>query len=99
MSWPSYPQLYVGLVDLVMTSYNGGTMLLTILHKQTPRWPTLIRQERKRLKLTQKDFGFQFGVTGQAVALWETGINDPPSSVCWYLFRRQEEKLERAKQK
>jgi len=72
-------------------------MLLTILHKQNPRWSTLIKQERKRLRLSQKDFGFQFGVTGQAVALWEMGVNAPPSSVCWYFFRRLEQRYEKAK--
>jgi DNA-binding transcriptional regulator YiaG len=82
-----------------MTHYNKSHMQFTILHKQAPRWTTLIKQERTRLKLTQKDFGFQFGVTGQAVALWESGVNEPSSTVCWYLYRQLEQRYKITKQK
>jgi DNA-binding transcriptional regulator YiaG len=64
-------------------------MILTQQIKQAPRWHVLIKQQRKRLKETKVDFGKRFGVTGQAVFYWESNINEPPSSVTWYLYQQE----------
>lgn len=62
-------------------------MKLTQGMKQTPRWGTLIKQKRRRLKETQAEFGARFGVTYVAVSLWESNKREAPYSVTWWLYK------------
>ena len=55
--------------------------------KQTPRWNTLIKQTRRRLKESQRAFGERFGVTQSAVSDWERGMTYPPADVTWWLHQ------------
>lgn len=61
-------------------------MLISQAQKQTVRWSTLIRQKRKRMKLSQGLFGAMFGVSHAAVSDWERGVTDPPGSVTYWLY-------------
>lgn len=67
----------------------GSTMKLTEGIKNKSRWAALVRAERKRLKLSQEEFGAKFGVTGSAVSEWERELSSPSDDVTWYLYRRQ----------
>ena len=75
------------LDNFVSIIYYGVTMQLTQNIKQTPRWGTLIKQQRKKLKLSKAAFGRQYGVTGQAVHYWETNQSDPPGIVTWQIYQ------------
>lgn len=70
------------------------TYQLTQAEKNPPRWHTLIKQERARLKESKAAFGRRFGVTGQAVGYWESGQNTPSADVTWYLYKRETLRLE-----
>lgn len=63
--------------------------------KQTPRWPVLIKQTRKAMKMTQAEFGSLFGVSYVAVSLWEAGKRDVPGEVCWFLYQRELRKVKK----
>jgi transcriptional regulator with XRE-family HTH domain len=63
-------------------------------HFQTPRWATLIRAERKRLGLSQTEFGALFGVTHTTVSNWEKESATPNAQMCWWLYRKLERKLD-----
>lgn len=82
----------MGLARIVSLHYDVGTMSykFTEQTKKTPRWPTLIKQERRRLKESKAAFGRRFGVTGQAVGYWEDGSNDPPGHVTWWVMQQIE---------
>jgi DNA-binding XRE family transcriptional regulator len=67
-------------------------MKLLIQHKIKPRWHTLIRRHRASLKLNKRQYGDLFGVTGEAVYYWEKGESDPPSIVCWMIYKELEKK-------
>lgn len=76
----------------IAIAYAVVTMKLTQSIKQTPRWATLVRQARNRLKLSQEDFGKLFGVSQASVSDWERGINEPSGDVTWYLYQQATKK-------
>lgn len=47
------------------------------------QWPTLIKQHRKALKLSQAAYGLLFGVSQVAVSDWESGKSEAPYIVTW----------------
>ena len=50
-----------------------------------PLWAVELRKFRRLRDITQSQFGEWFGVTQQAVALWETGTVEPPVAVLAWL--------------
>lgn len=62
-------------------------MIFTQNTKHTPHWGTLIKRYRNRHHLSKAAFGRLFGVTGEAVHYWESGKNDPPGSVTWWVYK------------
>lgn len=73
-------------------------MKLTMQMKQTPRFPAMIRKERKRLKLTQQQFAEMFGAeSATAVSLWESGKREAPYCVIWYLYKQLHDRHEKSK--
>lgn len=63
-------------------------MKFTAQDKYTPHWDTLIRQDRRRLRLSLRAYGEMFAVTPQAVAKWEKGEAQAPSIVTWMLYKQ-----------
>ncbi len=65
-----------------------------------PEWALKIEGVRQKRKLTQADFGRQFGVSAMAVSRWERGVAEPPGetyirlgnladeSLCWFFWKR-----------
>lgn len=68
-------------------------MKFTEAQKHKALWPTLIRNERKRMQVSQAEFGRMFGVTHSTVHHWEKGTASPNSEMCWYLYRRLDARL------
>jgi transcriptional regulator with XRE-family HTH domain len=53
----------------------------------TPQWAELIKQKRKQLGESQTEFGKRFNVSHAAVSQWESGTNDVPGEVTWWVIK------------
>lgn len=51
-----------------------------------PIWGLTIRNQRKKLKLTQKDLAEKLGVVRSTVCFWEQGLNFPSEQYAEMLY-------------
>lgn len=52
----------------------------------TPEWAKSLKKCRKEADLSQAEFGDKFGVSAMAVSYWESGTNEPPAKVLFWIL-------------